>query len=226
MIEKQTFVSILKNLKEEMDNALKISKEINNAFIKNGRPYNEETDISDKIFPYELFDKILTNIKDEFGKDGWLLEHFVYECDWGKYPVYEDGRVTTLEELYDDLVRICKKRNLEDKKTKVEDKPISLYLSQILGSIYDMKPYENSGYYLVLQDCGHYKRGCVYRHLGFMSNIHPSFYTELTWGEFYKYCECFESEIHYPDGKSACLKDPKLRSVSDILNDYDNNSLH
>lgn len=115
MIKKETFVSIMETLKMEMKNAHAISDEINDVFIRNGRPYNEKTDISDKVFSYELYENILESLQNEFGEFGELLLHFVFECDWGETPLNEDGTVTTPGELYDYLERKCVHTLLKEK---------------------------------------------------------------------------------------------------------------
>lgn len=220
MIKKETFVSIMETLKSEMKNAHAISNEINDVFKRNGRPYNENVDISDRVFSYELYENILEALKGEFGEFGELLTYFVFDCNWGETPLNDDGTVTTTGELYDYLngkVQQNTNKLLPDN---------DYYLSEILYENYKNNKNEKSGYYLVLIDCGQYKRGRVYKNLCYMSNIHPSFYEELTWGEFYKYCGCFDYETYHKNNCSECVLDSELRSTLDILNDFDNNSLH
>lgn len=220
MIKKETFVSIMETLKSEMKNAHAISNEINDVFKRNGRPYNENIDISDRVFSYELYENILEALKGEFGEFGELLTYFVFDCNWGETPLNDDGTVTTTGELYDYLngkVQQNTNKLLPDN---------DYYLSQILYEKYKNNKNEKSGYYLVLIDCGQYKRGHVYKNLCYMSDIHPSFYEELSWGEFYKYCGCFDYETYHKNNCSECVLDSELRSTVDILNDFDNNSLH
>lgn len=220
MIKKETFVSIMETLKSEMKNAHAISNEINDVFKRNGRPYNENIDISDRVFSYELYENILGALKGEFGEFGELLTYFVFDCNWGETPLNDDGTVTTTGELYDYLngkVQQNTEKLLPDN---------DYYLSEILYEKYKNNKNEKSGYYLVLIDCGQYKRGRVYKNLCYMSDIHPSFYEELSWGEFYKYCGCFDYETYHKNNCSECVLDSELRSTVDILNDFDNNSLH
>lgn len=220
MIKKETFVSIMETLKSEMKNAHAISNEINDVFKRNGRPYNENVDISDRVFSYELYENILETLKGEFGEFGELLTYFVFDCNWGETPLNDDGTVTTTGELYDYLngkVQQNTNKLLPDN---------NYYLSEILYENYKNNKNEKSGYYLVLIDCGQYKRGRVYKNLCYMSDIHPSFYEELSWGEFYKYCGCFDYETYHKNNCSECVLDSELRSTLDILNDFDNNSLH
>lgn len=229
MIKKETFVSIMEILKTEMKNAHAISDEINDVFIRNGRPYNEKMDISDRVFSYELYENILESLQNEFGEFGELLLNFVFECNWGETPLNDDGTVTTTGELYDYLKRKMCTHLIKRKVQQNTDKLLpdnDYYLSQILYEKYKNNKNEKSGYYLVLMDYGQYKRGRVYKNLCIMSNIHPSLYEELTWGEFYKYCGCFDYETYHKNNCSECVLDSELRNTFDILNDFDNNSLH
>ena len=121
----------------------------------------------------------------------------------------------------DDKINELKKENhLAETDTPKQDKNSFQYtrdelLSEILWEKYCKEKETGSGFFLVCQK-GYestYTKGNVYHGLAFMSNIHPSGYVELTWGEFYRW---------YGDSRLVNFEKDKVRSTNKIMEIYDN----
>lgn len=63
-----------------------------------------------------------------------------------------------------------------------------------------------------------YEVGHVYIDLRGDSIIHPSCYTNLTWGEFYRWYGLFDWELGGTERESVCFKESEgVRSIEEII---------
>jgi len=141
----------------------------------------------------------------------------------------EEADMTSVEKEIEDLKKakwyiddkineLMKENNLEEKDIFKQRQNNFQYtrdelLSELLWAKYCQEKERGSGFYLVCQK-GYeptYIQGNVYPYISFMSDIHPSAYVELTWGEFY---------VWYGDCKPINLKNENIRETDEIIKIY------
>lgn len=97
-------------------------------------------------------------------------------------------------------------------------------LAQLLWCEYIDHKYEASGFfYLVIKDCGKYKKGEVYPWLHLHSDIPPGCYLELSWGEFYRWYGLWSPLIAANLNVTKMFKDDGIKSTDEILTEYEKN---
>ena len=87
------------------------------------------------------------------------------------------------------------------------------------GKYVECRDQESPFSVVCLGDYYGYEVGHVYMDLRYDSTIHPSCYTNLTWGEFYRWYGLFDWELQgSPEKESVCFDEKEyVRSLEDIV---------